>query len=247
MPEGMPAIASAAAPRPAKRSRLAPEKRRSLILDRAAEVIASEGVSALSMDRVAREAGISKSLVYNYFPNLTDLLRQLLHRELRRLRRLQAAAAESAATFEGLVRGVTHVYLKYIDERGLIIERLQAEPSVSAIHDPTEYSRDVAVGYLAEIVAEHFGLPADMARAATEISFGLPATAGAYLLHGHMSREALEDLTVSMIVGTFTELTRRYLSERQPLPRRRGDGSSRGEQLGRIDVRGLQSGHIGPE
>jgi AcrR family transcriptional regulator len=216
----MPTASLAASAKPAKRSRLAPEARRSLILDRAAEIIASEGVSALSMDRIAREAGISKSLVYNYFPNLTDLLRHLLHRELRRLRRLQAAAAETAETFEGLVRGVTHVYLKYIDDRGLIIERLQAEPSVSAIHDPTEYSRDVAVGYLAEIVADHFGLPADLARAATEISFGLPATAGAYLLRGHMSRQALEDLTVSMILGTFTDLTRRHLAERQPLPRR---------------------------
>ncbi len=58
-----------------------------------------------------------------------------------------------------------------------------------------------------------------MAHAATEISFGLPATAGAYLLHGHMSREVLEDLTVTMILGTFTELKREYVAHRQPLDR----------------------------
>lgn len=215
----MPAAALSPVEMPRKRVRLAPQKRQSLILDHTADVIAREGVSALSMDRISREAGISKSLVYNYFSNITELLRQLLQREWRRLRRLQAEAAANAETFEGLVRAVTHVYLKYIDERGLLIERLQAEPSVSAIHDPTEFGRDTAVGYLAEIVADHFGLPEDVARAATDISFGLPAAAGVYLLHRKMSREALEDLTVTMILGTLAELEREYLVRQKPIRR----------------------------
>jgi len=202
-----------------KRIRLAPSERQALILDHTAKIIAREGVSALSMDRIGREAGISKSLVYNYFPNMTDLLRQLLQREWRRLRRLQAEAAEKAETFEGLVRVVTHVYLKYIDERGLLIERLQAEPSVSAIHDPTEFSRDKAVGYLAEIVTEHFGLPPEIAKAATDISFGLPAAAGAYLLQRKLSRGQLEDLTVTMIMGTLNELKREQTARLQPIRR----------------------------
>jgi len=46
------------------------------------------------MDRIGREAGISKSLVYNFFPTMTDHLRQLLQREWRRLRCLQAEAAD---------------------------------------------------------------------------------------------------------------------------------------------------------
>lgn len=211
--------------RPAKTSRqrvrLAPQERQSLILDHTAEIVARDGVSTLSMDSISRQAGISKSLVYNYFPNVTDLLRQLLQREWRRLRRLQAEAAEKAETFEGLVRAVTHVYLKYIDERGLLIERLQAEPSVSAIHDPTEFGRDSAVDYLADIVADHFGLPTDIAKAATDISFGLPAAAGAYLLQRKMSRKELEDLTVTMILGTLNELKRDYTTRRQPIRRRR--------------------------
>lgn len=206
-------------PRQPKRVRLAPEARQALILDHAAEIVARDGVSALSMDSIGREAGISKSLVYNYFPNTTDLLRQLLQREWRRLRRLQVEAAREADTFEALVRSVTHVYLKYIDERGMLIERLQAEPSVSAMHDPTEFSRDSAVGYLAEIVADHFGLPMDIAKAATDISFGLPATAGAYLLQRKMTRQALEDLTVTMILGTLDALKREHIARRR-LPRR---------------------------
>ena len=61
-----------------KRVRLAPQERPSLILDQTAEIIPREGVCGLSMDRIGREAGISKSLVYNFFPTMTDHLPQLL-------------------------------------------------------------------------------------------------------------------------------------------------------------------------
>ena len=81
-----------------KRTRLSPEKRRELILDHTAEIVAREGVANLSMDQIGREAGVSKSLVYNYFPNLNDLLKVLLDRELRHLRASQQQAAEAAET-----------------------------------------------------------------------------------------------------------------------------------------------------
>lgn len=210
-----------------RRTRLDPEQRRGLILDHTAEIIAAEGVAALSMERIGREAGISKSLVYNYFPNLQALLSELLERELRHMRRLQGKAAEGATTFEGLVRAITHVYLTYIEGRGLIIERLQHEPTISDTHDPTEYGRDAAVDYMTEIVVRHFDLPRDIARAAVDISFGLPASAGAYLLRTGMDRQSLEDITVTMILGSVLALKTEYTARQQPLrpdtgPRIRG-------------------------
>ena len=210
-----------------RRTRLDPAERRALILDYTAEIIAAEGVTALSMERIGREAGISKSLVYNYFPNLTELLSELLERELRHMRRLQGQAAQDATTFEGLVRGITHVYLTYIEERGLILERLQNEPTISDTHDPTEYGRDAAVDYIAGIVMRHFDLPHDIARAAIDISFGLPAAAGSYLLRKGMNRRSLEDITVTMIIGAVMALKTDYTARQQPLrpdpgPRIRG-------------------------
>jgi TetR/AcrR family transcriptional regulator, fatty acid biosynthesis regulator len=201
------------------RRRFSPEKRRELILDQTAEIVAREGVATLSIEQIGREAGISKSLVYAYFPNLTELLRELYQREMKHLRRLQAAAAAGADTFEGLVRSVTHEYLKYYDERGLIIERLQNEPSVSAMHDPTDYGRDAAVDYLTDIVMTHFDLPREIARAATDISFGLPASAGSYLRRHDLPLETVEDLTVTMIIGTIMNVKNEYVARKQPLKR----------------------------
>jgi len=199
------------------RRRLAPKERKALILDHTAAMIAREGVAQLSVERIGKEAGISKSLVYAYFPNLTELLRELYQREMKRFRRLQAEAASTATTFEELVRSITHVYLTYMHQQGLLIERLQSEPSVSQAHDPTEFSRDRAVDYLTEIVIHHFDLPHDIARAATDISFGLPASAGAYLQRGNLDLKTLEDLTVTMIIGTIVHVKDEYVVRRQPL------------------------------
>lgn len=206
---------------PELRTRLDPAERRRLILDHAAEMVGRDGVAAISMDSIAQAASISKSLVYNYFPNLNMLLSELLERELRRLRREQNKAARGADTFEGLVRGITHAYIKYIDERGLIIDRLQAEPSVSAVHDPTEYGRDAAVDYLAEVIGKHLDLPPDVAQAAVDISFGLPASAGIYLLRDKsrhtMSWKQVEDITVTMIIGAIMAIKDDYIRNQQAL------------------------------
>ncbi|MEM7327685.1 MAG: TetR/AcrR family transcriptional regulator [Pseudomonadota bacterium] len=195
-----------------RRQRFAPEKRRALILDFTADIVAKEGVAQLSMERIGKEAGVSKSLVYNYFDNLTELLRELLERELKSLRRLQFEAAEAATTIEEIIQNITHVYLKYISERGLIIERLQAEPSVSDLSDPTEYSRDGAVSYLAEILSEHLDLPYELAVSVTDISFGLPASAGEHLLRTGADLEKIEKLTVSMILGSLLMVRNDHLT-----------------------------------
>ena len=88
----------------------------------------------------------------------------------------QSQAAKNVDSIKQLVRSITNAYLGYIDKRGLIIERLQGEPSVSENHDPTDFDRDVAVDYLTDIILRFYKLPRPIARAATDISFGLPAS-----------------------------------------------------------------------
>ncbi len=202
------------------RTRLSPEVRKELILDHAADVVAAEGVSALSMERLGREAGISKSLVYAYFPSMKGLLKTLLQREYRRLRILQTAAADSAETFEQLIRRVTATYLSYMEERGLILDRLAAEPSLSDQGDPTEYSREKSVVYFAEIIRDNFDIDMSVALPALDISFGMPAAAGHYLTRHDVSRQTIEDITVTMIIGSIEALQQKYTTSLKPLIKR---------------------------
>lgn len=202
------------APKRAKRTRLSPQKRRAMILDHAAVVVAEDGVKAATMDRIARQAQVSKSLLYAYFDNVSELMRELLQRELRRLRRKQAQAANEADDFRGMVRAVTHEYIDYIAERGLIIQRLQAEPSIAEGRDPTDYGRRDAVRFVAKVVSRNFDLPMDLAVACTDISFGIPAAAGHFMESADNDPKWVEDITVEMIAGSIEAVVEAYKKDR---------------------------------
>ena len=199
------------------RTRLSPEARKSMILDHAAQLISEEGVSAVTVERLGKRADISKALIYNYFPSTTELLRELLTREYRHLRKLQAEAADSADTLEQLVRRVTSVYISYIKERGLLLERLAVEPSVANSGDPTKYGRDAAVNYVAWILNDNFEIDMEIARAVVDISYGLPAAAGQYLIHHDTNAQTIEDITVIMILGSLEAVQKKYRVSLKPL------------------------------
>lgn len=199
--------------------RYSPEIRRTMILDAAAELVEREGMWQLSMERVASHADVSKALIYKYFSNIESIFRELLERELKQLRKEQAVAAENAETFEELVRGVTGAYLRNIAQKGQLIERLQADPSISSSSDPTDFHRDGAVEYIAVIVQRNFGIPLEKARAVTDISFGVPSAAGAYLLRHDVDLEDLVDLTVSMIIGSVNGVRDDYMMRKLKLIR----------------------------
>ena len=61
--------------------RLTPEQRREQLLDVVLDVIDTDGVGAVSMDAVARRAGVTRPVVYNHFTDSNDMLRASLDRE----------------------------------------------------------------------------------------------------------------------------------------------------------------------
>jgi AcrR family transcriptional regulator len=199
------------------RTRLSPEARIEEILDHTAAIVSADGVAAVTMEKVGNAAGISKSLVYTYFPTTTDLLKALYHREIKILRGKQTQATLNATTFEDVVRGITHEYLEYIEHRGQLIYRLQSEPSIAIGTGLSDYSRDVSVKYLAEIVNRVFDIPMDIAITATDISFGLPDAAGNYLDHKKADRKTIEDITVVMIIGCIKALKDNYPTAFKPI------------------------------
>jgi AcrR family transcriptional regulator len=61
-----------------RRKRLTGEERREAILESALAVIAKRGYHASSIDDIAREAGVSKALIYEHFASKQDLYAVLL-------------------------------------------------------------------------------------------------------------------------------------------------------------------------
>ncbi len=83
-----------AEPQAAARRRLPIEQRRTQALDAALRLISEHGYSALSVESIARAAGVSKTVVYDAYGGLGPLLRALLERE----ERSALAAVANAAT-----------------------------------------------------------------------------------------------------------------------------------------------------
>jgi AcrR family transcriptional regulator len=100
LPEVPPVVARAAAPaveagepggaggagagRP--RRRVPQSERREQLLDVTLELLAEEGFEALSMEAIARRAGVNRVVIYRSFANLPVLLAALMHREDGRVR-----------------------------------------------------------------------------------------------------------------------------------------------------------------
>lgn len=62
-------------------SRMSAEERREQLLDVTKEIVARQGFHAVSIEAVAREAGITRPIVYDHFRDLGGLLEALVERE----------------------------------------------------------------------------------------------------------------------------------------------------------------------
>ncbi len=68
------------------------EERREQLLDAALRTAVDQGFGAVTMDRIARAAGVTRPVVYGLFPDRGALLSALLERETKRARAALAPA-----------------------------------------------------------------------------------------------------------------------------------------------------------
>jgi AcrR family transcriptional regulator len=60
-----------------------PEQRREQLIDAALSVIVEQGYGGVSIEAIARSAGVTRPVVYDHFPNLARLLHAVVEREER--------------------------------------------------------------------------------------------------------------------------------------------------------------------
>lgn len=92
------------------------ERRRAEIVDAAEELYAEVGWDAVTMDRIAKSARLSRALIYVYFQDKNDLLLAIAERALAELRERFIAAA--AANESGLdkVQSIGRAYVLFQQE-----------------------------------------------------------------------------------------------------------------------------------
>lgn len=189
------------------RTRLDPEVRRDLILDAAAALVISEGLTAVNMERIARDASVSKALVYAYFGNQTTLLSELLLREYRAFQRNSREAAKHVSGLESLVRVTTRAYLDHVATRGSLVQRLMMEPAIACrLQEVENADRMVTATFFAEKLVMERGIDPDQAYMASQLLIGLTAAAGDYLVLAEATADEIGPLVLSLIMASLNGL-----------------------------------------
>lgn len=194
-----------------KRERLAPETRRTQILDRAARMVVEEGLSVVSMERLGRECGISKGLVYNYFPSRDHLLAALLRREQEELRDRGMEAALQAASFPELIRQTTRIYLEHVAERGVLTQALLADAAVALLmHDADRADRERTFRFFVKQTRKIYTLPLAQAIGSVEMLMAVTDRAGRLMAEGQLDLPTAEEMAVQLILGGLDRLSTRF-------------------------------------
>jgi AcrR family transcriptional regulator len=182
-------------------SRLDVDERRRQLLEAGARVFTERSYDDASMAEVARAAGISKGLLYHYFPSKRDLF----------VATLEAAAAElqeitepdpSLPVAEQLV-GALDAYLGWIDEHSDSYAKLME--SASGSDDVRSYMAQVRAGTV-ERMLEGVVKGGDPAAVRTALHGFLWFMDGAcldWLAHRDLTREQLRDMLVTTFAGAL--------------------------------------------
>jgi len=147
-----------------------PEQRREQLLDATLTVILEHGYSGVSIEAVARSAGVTRPVVYDHFPNLGRLLHALVEREeacaLAQLEHVVPENAQQLQPDEVLRQAATN-FLGAVAGRPATwqIILLPPEGTPKAVRELVETNRAEALGRIERLVqwaVENSGLPSDL-------------------------------------------------------------------------------------
>ena len=179
--------------------RLQRDERRELLLARATELFAQHGYEGLSMSGLAREAKISKALLYHYFPSKQRLFQAALQEGAEELRVRtepdpgRPPAEQLATTLDAFLRWVQErptAYVTLLQSGAAEVREIVAE-----VHETTA----------ARILT---GLGTDGERPATRAAVHgwlgfLDAAILDWIAHGDLTREELHGMLLGAFAGAL--------------------------------------------
>jgi AcrR family transcriptional regulator len=183
------------------RTRLSPDARRAQLLDTAKDMVIADGLQAFTMEGLAREAGVSAPLVYNYFDGRPQLLQALLAREYERFVAETTEALREAESFEDIVRiSVTSNFDHHAP--GNILPLLQSQPEIaSAIRAEQQRIGRRNAKFLVQAAAEQYHLTTAQAQLAVSMSSGASIAAAELAANSKLDREDTIEQAVRYILS----------------------------------------------
>lgn len=182
--------------------------RREQLLRIASELMAEEGVGALTMERMAERAQVSKPVIYTHFENRAAVMLDLLHAYWTDLDQAIATRSEGAADLTGHVRAIVEGSFDASEQWGHVLLPLISGASVE---QPVEAARQQHHEQTEKRWSELFtDIPSVPAPTAALLAAVLrAAVAGAathWARHPELPREQAVDACCSLFADGLTSL-----------------------------------------
>jgi len=192
-----------------KRQFLRAPARRAQLLEAAERLVEDEGVAALTMERLADRAGVSKPVVYYHFDNRSDVLRALLETYWDEVDREHDARTASATDFATYLRAATAAYFDTIARHGPAMRALLDEPlgddHVEALR--TKRHDGIRAAWSAAL-RRRSGISRARADAAAAIALAALQAACRHWFTTGAARSAVEETYVEIVLAGAAHLSR---------------------------------------
>ena len=184
-------------------TRMPVDERRRQLLELGAELFATHSYAELSMARIAREAGISKALLYHYFPSKQEFFVATLQQGAEELARrtqpdpdlpAREALAHSIDAFLGWIVENETAYRKMMESVGSV-------PEVRALVDDI---RSATSARILEGIGAPSPAPPQLRAAAGAWLWFMDGAIIDWLDHRDMSKAELRELLLGALAGSVT-------------------------------------------
>jgi AcrR family transcriptional regulator len=184
-------------------TRLPVDERRRQLLERGAELFAAHSYDELSMADIARAAGISKALLYHYFPSKRDYF----------VATLQQAAAEVGRRTEPdpdlppaeALAASLDAFLEWIEDNSLAYRKLmEGAGSVPEVRALVDEVRDRTSARILEGIGAGPDPPAAVRTAVRGWLWFMDGAVLDWLDHRDLDRRELRDFLLGVLAGSLT-------------------------------------------
>src|SRR4029453_7871168 len=183
-------------------TRMQVDDRRRQLLELGAELFATHSFGELSMARIAREAGISKALLYHYFPSKQDFFVATLQQGAQEIAR-RTEPDPNLPPLEALAASLD-AFLAWIEENETayrkLMESVGSVPEVQALIDDI---RDATSARILDGLGAGDPPPPKMRAGARGWLWFMDGAILDWLEHRDMSRTELRDLLLGSLAGSL--------------------------------------------
>jgi AcrR family transcriptional regulator len=184
-------------------TRLQVDERRRQLLELGARLFATHSYAELSMAKIAREAGISKALLYHYFPSKQDFFVATLQQGAEEIAR-RTEPDPDLPLFEALANSIDG-FLGWIDENETAYRKLiESVGSVPEVKELVDGIRDATSARILEGLGAGDPPPPKVRAAARGWLWLMDGVILDWLEHRDMSRAEVRDLLLASLAGSLS-------------------------------------------